>query len=93
MVKESKKPPDGSQASADAAYCRVEAVVSVDDRGQIVLPKEIRERAGIHPGDKLAIVGFEDKGDLCCISFFKVEDLTEMVKTKLKPVMKVVFQE
>ncbi len=87
LKKKQAKPPTPSPT------CRVEAVVSVDDRGQIVLPKEIRKRAGIRTGDKLAVVGFEDKGDLCCISFFKVEDLTEMVKAKLKPVMKVVFQE
>ena len=43
----------------------------------MVLPKEIRERAGIRAGDKLAIVGFQDQGRLCCVSFFKVEELSE----------------
>ena len=28
--------------------CKVEAIVSVDERGQMVLPKELRE-AGAHP--------------------------------------------
>lgn len=72
--------------------CRVEAVVTVDDRGQIVLPKEIRDRAGIGPGAKLALVSFEDRGDLCCISFVKVEELTQMVKRRLGPVMREVFE-
>ena len=31
--------------------CKVQAVVSVDERGQMVLPKEIREKAGIKAGD------------------------------------------
>ena len=73
--------------SPGATY-RIEAIVSVDERGQMVLPKELRERAGIGPGDKIALVGFEDQGDLCCISFFKVEDLSGMVRAKLEPMMK-----
>ena len=70
------------------ATYRIEAIVSVDERGQMVLPKELRERAGIGPGDKIALVGFEDQGDLCCISFFKVEDLSGMVRAKLELMMK-----
>jgi len=65
----------------------IEAIVSIDERGQMVLPKELRMRAGIGAGDKLALVAFEDKGQICCISFFKVEDLAGMVKQKLSPVM------
>ena len=65
----------------------VEAIVSIDERGQMVLPKELRQKAGIKAGDKLALVAFEDKGEICCISFFKVEELSEMVKDKLSPVM------
>ena len=32
--------------------CKVESIVSVDERGQMVLPKEIRERAKIGAGNK-----------------------------------------
>ncbi len=73
--------------------CNVEAVVSVDERGQMVLPKEIRDKAGIQPGDKLAVIGMEQDGKLCCISLMKVGDISEMVKSMLGPVMKDVFQE
>src|SRR4030067_916737 len=31
--------------------CKVESLVSVDERGQLVLPKEIRDRAGIKGAD------------------------------------------
>jgi antitoxin PrlF len=91
MAKERRSLPmvDAGQGSE---CCKVEAVVTVDDRGQIVLPKDIRDRAGIRPGDKLALVGFEDRGDLCCISLVKVEELTQMVKTRLGPVMREVFE-
>ena len=92
MSEEGKGMADGPRSGTEAWTCRLEAVVSVDDRGQIVLPKEMRDRAKIRPGDKLAIVGFEECGELCCISFVKVEELTGMVKARLQPVMKGVFQ-
>lgn len=68
--------------------CKVEALVSVDDRGQMVLPKEVREKANIHPGDKLAITSWVKDGKVCCISLTKAEELVEMVKATLGPVMK-----
>lgn len=67
--------------------CKVESVVSVDERGQMVLPKEIREKAGIRTGDKLAVVSWEKDGVVCCISLIKVDDLALMVKGMLGPVM------
>ena len=73
--------------------CRVEALVSVDDRGQMVLPKELRERANIRAGDKLAVTSWEKDGRVCCISLTKAEELTDMVKAVLGPVMKEILQE
>jgi AbrB family looped-hinge helix DNA binding protein len=66
--------------------CAVEAVVSVDARGQLVLPKELRSRAGIKAGDKLAVVSMESEGRVCCLSLMKVEELAGTVKEILGPV-------
>ena len=44
--------------------CRVESLVSIDERGQMVLPKEIRNKAGIKAGDKLAVVLMEKEGKI-----------------------------
>ena len=74
--------------SADMGCCKVESVITVDERGQTVLPKEIRERANIRPGDKLAVISMEKDGEVCCISLIKVEKLAEIVKNILGPVMK-----
>ena len=71
--------------------CKVEALVNIDDRGQMVLPKELREKANIRPGDKLAITSWEKDGEVCCISLTKAEGLTEMVKSMLGPMMKEVL--
>ncbi|KUK94116.1 MAG: HgcAB-associated protein [Methanothrix sp.] len=67
--------------------CRVESVVSVDERGQMILPKDIREKAQIRGGDKLAVVSMEKDGKICCLSLIKVEELERMVKSLLGPVM------
>ena len=67
--------------------CNVESVVSVDDRGQMVLPKDLREKANIKPGDKLAIVGWERDGRICCISLIKADQLGGMVRGLLEPMM------
>ena len=72
--------------------CKVESIISVDERGQMVLPKEIREKANIHAGDKLAVTSWEKDGKVCCISLIKAEDLTEMVKGMLGPVMEEILQ-
>ncbi|MDP2690616.1 MAG: HgcAB-associated protein [Deltaproteobacteria bacterium] len=71
--------------------CRVESIVSVDERGQMVLPKELRDKAGIKAGDKLAVTTWERNGEVCCISLIKVEDLVQLVKDRLGPVMKEIF--
>lgn len=60
--------------------CKVEAVVTVDERGQMVLPKEVREKANIKPGDKLAVVTAKQDEKNCCIALVKAEELETTVK-------------
>ena len=71
-----------------AQCCNVEAIISVDERGQMVLPKDVREKAGISPGDKLALVAFEESGKVCCMTLIKAEELGGLVRTSLEPVFK-----
>jgi len=68
--------------------CSVESVVSVDERGQMVLPKEIREKANIKSGDKLALIGWESKGELCCITLIKADQLGYLAKDLLGSMMR-----
>lgn len=67
--------------------CRVEAVLSVDERGQMVLPKDVREKAGIRTGDKLALISWERDGSICCLALMKADNLSGMVKDVLGPLM------
>ncbi|MFC1904476.1 HgcAB-associated protein HgcC [Chloroflexota bacterium] len=73
---------------AVVSCCKVEALVSIDDRGQMVLPKELREKANIRAGDKLTVTSWEKDGKVCCISLTKAEELTEMLKATLGPVLR-----
>jgi AbrB family looped-hinge helix DNA binding protein len=70
----------------------VESIVAVDERGQMVLPKELREKAKIRPGDKMALISLEKNGRICCLSLIKAEELEAMVKSMLGPVMDEVFK-
>ena len=88
MVKKGESDSCCPPSEREISCCKVEAVVSVDERGQMVLPKEIRDKANINAGDKLAVVSWEKDGKTCCISLIKAEGLTVMVKDMLGPVMK-----
>jgi antitoxin PrlF len=66
--------------------CKIDAIVTMDAKGQIVLPKDLRERAKLKPNDKLAIVGFERDGEICCIVMLKADALGSSVKNMLGPV-------
>jgi hypothetical protein len=37
-----------------ASCCKIHSIVTVDERGQMVLPKEIRDQAEIRPGDRIS---------------------------------------
>ncbi|MHC1679789.1 MAG: HgcAB-associated protein HgcC [Methanomassiliicoccales archaeon] len=63
----------------------VEGVATVDERGQMVLPKAIRDKAGIRPGDKLAIVTLVRDGRVCCLHLFRTDDLASGIKDILEP--------
>jgi AbrB family looped-hinge helix DNA binding protein len=91
MAKEAKKAVCGLSAGEAGSCCNVEGVVSVDERGQMVLPKEVREKAGIKAGDKLAIISMRQEGRISCLAMVKVEALADMVKGMLGPVMKEIF--
>jgi AbrB family looped-hinge helix DNA binding protein len=71
--------------SEEASYCQIEAIVTVDNRGQIILPKEVRKKANIDTGDKLAVISCEFKGKTYCISLVKSGEFADTVKNVLGP--------
>jgi len=82
---------DDSQV--DSECCRVEDIVTVGKKGQIILPKDLRERENIKEGDKFALVNVKGKGDSCCLILMKSDVFEPMVKDVLSPVLKVMIRD
>ncbi len=91
MVKKSEKASCSGPTCEKMSCCKVEALISVDERGQMVLPKELRDKADIHAGDKLALVSWEKDGKACCFTLIKADEFGDMVKGLLGPMMKEVM--
>ena len=76
--------------SKDVA-CMVESLINVDERGQMILPKELRNKANIKTNDKLVLVSYERQGEVCCMSLIKADAFSGMVKGMLEPIMEGMF--
>ncbi len=83
-----EKIPVSGPFNKSAGCCAVEAIITIDERGQMVLPKELRSKAGIKAGDKFAVASWEKDGAVCCIALIKAGSLETMVKGMLGPLMK-----
>jgi len=71
---------------------RIEAVLTVDNKGQILLPKDLRDRGNIQTGDKLvAIAGTDEKGEICCIILVKAELLDKGIRETIGPLLREVL--
>lgn len=70
--------------------CEVEAIVSFDERGQLVIPKDVRKKFGLKAGDKFALVSCYSEGDVkgpCCFTLLKTADMRTVVSQSLKPIL------
>jgi len=66
----------------------IEAIISCDDRGQFVLPKDVRNNLGILPGDKLALLKCSSPDDAQnCLTIIKSSSLEELVRDYLGPML------
>jgi antitoxin PrlF len=65
----------------------------MDAKGQIVLPKDLREKANIKPNEKLAVVACEKGGEVCCIMLLKADRLVSAVTKTVAPLIKPLTKE
>lgn len=77
---------DSGEGGGPAGF-KVESIISVDERGQMLLPKDFRARHGIEPGEKLALISFETEGALCCMCLIRTEALGGMIRNHLGPML------
>ena len=75
-------------ASCEGDSCRIDAIITIDVKGQIVLPKDLREKAKFKPNDKIAVVACEKEGEVCCIMMIKAERLAGAISQTLSPLLK-----
>lgn len=71
-----------------ASCCRVVSLISIDERGQMVLPKDLRDQIKIKAGDKLALIAWEKDSEISCLILIKADALVNGVKTFLDPMIK-----
>lgn len=77
---------EGGDGCATGGF-KVESIISVDERGQMLLPKDFRAKHGIEAGEKLALVSFENNGVLCCMCLIRTEALGGMIRNHLGPML------
>ena len=75
-------------SNCNGDVCRIDAVVTMDVKGQIVLPKDLREKANFKPNDKIAVVACEKEGAVCCIMMIKAERLAGAITKTLSPLLR-----
>lgn len=74
--------------------CQVEAIVSFDERGQLVIPKDIRKKFNLKAGDKFALISCatdEAPNSTCCFTLVKTQQLEGMVRKTLGPMFSEMF--
>ena len=92
MSRKSKNEPCcASELNEDC--CRIESLITVDERGQMVLPKDLRDRAKICAGDKFAVINWQEEGDVSCLILIKADLLADRVKEFLRPLMRSISAE
>ena len=79
-------------SSCNDDACKIDAIITMDAKGQIVLPKDLRERADLKATDKIAVVAYEKEGKVCCIVMIKAERLTGAISKTLSPLLKGVIE-
>ncbi len=87
-TKTEKKKAESETHSLDVGCCKIDALVTVDARGQLVLPKDLRKKANIKAGDKLAVISWEKGEEVCCMLLMKADDFADTVRNMLGPMMK-----
>ncbi|MFX0073281.1 MAG: HgcAB-associated protein HgcC [Candidatus Hermodarchaeota archaeon] len=72
--------------------CKVEAVVTVDNKGQILFPKELRMSAKLEPDDKMVAITLRGNTESPIIVLVKAEMFGDIINNFLGPVMKDLFK-
>ncbi len=71
----------GCPTKPDESAQTLFAVTKIDDRGQVVIPKDIRDSLGWIKNEKIAIITRKNpEGKSCCVMLVHVDSLAEYIK-------------
>lgn len=70
---------------------RFEGILTVGERGQIVLPKALRSRSKIDAGDRLIAVCLGE-GERSLVLLLKAENVSKMLKSAFGPILKEILE-
>lgn len=79
--------PQSKTSKKSDACCEIEAIVSFDERGQLVFPKDVRKKFDLKAGEKFAMVSCTNEKGLCCFTLVKTSQLNELVGQSLGPML------
>ncbi len=71
-----KKSSGKSASKVPPASCQLIGATVVGERGQVVIPKDIRDRLSLHPGAKLIVMQHGDSP----VMFLPVEQMEKMIR-------------
>ena len=83
--------------------CQIEAIVSFDERGQLVIPKDLRKKFNLQAGEKFALISCmtdcndddcctpSSESSLCCFTLVHTNQLKGIVEQALGPMMSEIF--
>jgi len=72
----------------DDSCCEIEAVVSFDERGQLVFPKDVRKKFNLKAGEKFLMISCTNEAGLCCFTMVKTDAVNKMVGKVINPMLK-----
>jgi antitoxin PrlF len=73
--------------NSESSCCSIESIVTIDERGQMVLPKDVREKAGFAAGDRIAVVNCYRGDEVCCVALMPASELSNAVQSMIGPVI------
>jgi len=76
-----------SNKTRSSECCEIEAIVSFDDRGQLVVPKDLRKKFNLKAGEKFAMVSCTNENGLCCFTLVKTAQINDLVGRALGPML------
>jgi len=86
-LKQAKGKSKNKSGEKSNSCCELEAIVSFDERGQLVFPKDVRKKFDLKAGEKFAMVSCKNEKGLCCFTLVKTDAINDLVTQTLSPML------